>query len=299
MSFVPGATAPATVSAQPIWFLVHDTGLVVQTGLSGPRLPRRSDVIELGFDPDRAHYLGRSNGEDCFALHVENATLPEPWVPQSLRALYASLGDDLFLAAGRGVQIAAFALTHRHCGRCGRPTQPIPGEHSVRCDADNQTFYPRIAPAIIVLVRRGEQALLARSARFPTGMYSTLAGFVEPGESLEQTLTREVREEVGIEVTNLRYFSSQPWPFPHSLMVGFTAEHAGGELRADGVEIVDARWFSPDELPNLPPRPSIARRLIDETWLHVAARPTRNTAPGPFAPFVPAVPLTAPPGRRE
>jgi NAD+ diphosphatase len=299
MSFVPGALAPDIVSAQPIWFLVHDAGLIVQTTLSGPRLPRRSDVIELGFDPDHAHYLGRSNGEDCFALHVENATLPAPWSAQGLRALYAGLGDDLFLAAGRAVQIATFSLTHRHCGRCGRATQAVPGEHSVRCEGDNLTFYPRIAPAIIVLVRRGEQALLARSARFPAGMYSTLAGFVEPGESLEQTLSREVREEVGIEVDNIRYFSSQPWPFPHSLMVGFTAEHAGGELRADGVEIVDARWFSPNELPNLPPKPSIARRLIDETWLRVVSRPRGLRALDPLHPSFQGRTSTAPPRRGD
>jgi NAD+ diphosphatase len=296
MSFVPGARAPATISAEPHWFLVHDAGLVVHGDGPSPRLPRRSDVIELGFDPARAHYLGRSHGEDCFALHVENTPLPPPWAPQSLRALYAALGEDLFIAAGRAVQIASFALTHRHCGRCGRPTEPIPGEHSFRCDGDKLTFYPRIAPAIIVLVRRGEQALLARSARFTSGIYSTLAGFVEPGESLEQTLVREVREEVGIEVENIRYFGSQPWPFPHSLMVGFTADHAGGELRVDGVEIVDARWFSRDSLPGLPPKPSIARRLIDETWLQPVSRPTRPTNPGPFAPFIPSPPLTGDPG---
>jgi NAD+ diphosphatase len=267
MSFVPGATAPVIASARPHWFLIHDSGLVVHDDGGSARLPLQAEVVELGFDPTRAHYLGRSNGEDCFALHIENATLPAPWTARSLRALYASLGDELFVAAGRGVQIAAFALTHRHCGRCGRPTRPVAGEHGLRCDDDNLTFYPRIAPAIIVLVRRGEQALLARSARFSTGMYSTLAGFVEAGESLEQTLAREVREEVGVEVDNLRYFGSQPWPFPHSLMVGFTADYAGGELRVDGEEIVDARWFSPDDLPALPPPPSIARRLIDETWL--------------------------------
>jgi NAD+ diphosphatase len=267
MSFVPGATAPAIASAEPHWFLVHDSGLVVRAEGAGPRLPRPAEILELGFDPARAHYLGRLHDEDCFALHVENATLPEPWSAQSLRALYASFGEELFVAAGRGVQIAAFALTHRHCGRCGRPTRPVPGEHSRRCDNDNLSFYPRIAPAIIVLVRRGEQALLARSARFTAGIYSTLAGFVEAGESLEQTLAREVREEVGVEVDNVRYFGSQPWPFPHSLMVGFTADYAGGELRVDGEEIVDARWFSPHDLPGLPPRPSIARRLIDETWL--------------------------------
>jgi NAD+ diphosphatase len=267
MSFVHGATAPAVASAQPVWFLVHDGGLVVRVDDDGAHLPRAADVVDLGFDPARAHYLGRSNDEDCFALHVENAELPPPWTTKSLRSLYAGFGDELFVVAGRGVQIAAFALTHRHCGRCGRPTRPVPGEHSLRCDADNLTVYPRIAPAIIVLVRRGEQALLARSARFTAGIYSTLAGFVEPGESLEQTLAREVREEVGIEVDNIRYFASQPWPFPHSLMVGFTADYAGGELRVDGEEIVDARWFSPSDLPILPPKPSIARRLIDETWL--------------------------------
>jgi NAD+ diphosphatase len=118
-----------------------------------------------------------------------------------------------------------------------------------------------------VLVRRGDQALLARAARFTSGFYSTLAGFVEPGESLEETLVREVREEVGIEVREVRYFGSQPWPFPHSLMVGFFAEYAGGEIRVDGVEIVDARWFDRHALPPVPPRPSIARRLID-VWLN-------------------------------
>jgi NAD+ diphosphatase len=270
MSFVPAATAPASASARPHWFLVHEGGLVVRGEGAQAALPLRADVVALGLDPGRAHYLGRSGGEDCFALDVGDAVLPEPWRVQSLRGLYASLGDDLFVAAGRGVQIAAFASTHRFCGRCGRPTVSVKGEHSVRCEHDNLSFYPRIAPAIIVLVRRGDQALLARSGRFTTGMYSTLAGFVEAGESLEQTLAREVREEVGVEVSNIRYFGSQPWPFPHSLMVGFTADYAGGDLKVDGEEIIEARWFSPNDLPLLPPQPSIARRLIDETWLHAA-----------------------------
>jgi NAD+ diphosphatase len=126
--------------------------------------------------------------------------------------------------------------------------------------------YPRIAPAIIVLVRRGDEALLARGARFPAAFYSTLAGFAEVGESLEETLAREVREEVGIEVKNARYFGSQPWPFPHSLILAFTAEWAGGEIVADGVEVLDAQWFRADALPPIPPRVSIARQLID-AWL--------------------------------
>lgn len=267
MSFVPGAMAPASASARSHWFLVHEGGLVVRGEGAEATLPLQGDVVALGLDAQRAHYLGRCRGEDCFALDVAEAVLPEPWTVQKLRSLYALLGDELFVAAGRGVQIVAFASTHRYCGRCGRPTVSVRGEHSVRCEQDNLSFYPRIAPAIIVLVRRGDQALLARSGRFSTGMYSTLAGFVEAGESLEHTLSREVREEVGVEVANIQYFGSQPWPFPHSLMVGFTADHAGGDLKVDGEEIIDARWFSRHDLPLLPPRPSIARRLIDETWL--------------------------------
>jgi len=267
MSFVPGVTPPATPSERPRWFLVSPAGLVVRVVEgAGVLWPGLSDVLALGLDPGRAQYLGRHDEEDCFALHVENASLPAPWAAHGLRGLYPVLGDELFPVAGRAVQLATFALTHRFCGRCGQPTHRVPGEHCVRCDGCELSAYPRIAPAIIVLVRRGERALLGRSARFPDGMYSTLAGFVEPGESLEQTVAREVREESGVDVTSVRYFGSQPWPFPHSLMVGFTAEHLSGDIQVDGTEIVDARWFSVDDLPVIPPKPSIARRLID-AWL--------------------------------
>lgn len=271
MSFVPGARAPVDISPEPVWFLVHQGGLVVRAEGEQMRLPGQAQVLELGLDPSAAHYVGRLGERDCFALGLDAAELPEPWAAHGLRGLYAAFGDDLFVAAGRAVQLANFALTHRHCGRCGRPTRRAASEHSVRCQDCDLSFYPRVAPAIIVLIRRGEQALLARAARFPEGMYSTLAGFVEAGESLEQTLVREVKEEVAVDVTNVRYFGSQPWPFPHSLMVGFTADYAGGEIRVDGDEIVDARWFTPDAIPKIPPRPSIARKLID-AWLE-AVRP--------------------------
>ncbi len=266
MSFVPGAAAPAITSARPRWFVVHPAGLVVRSEADSIVLPELRDVLGWGLDPGRAMFVGQLDGEDCLAIPIGETAVVEPWGVQALRSLYPALGDELFIAAGRGVQLSSFALTHRYCGRCGQATQPAPREHSVRCEACGLSCYPRIAPAIIVLVRCGERALLARSPRFPSAMYSTLAGFVEPGESLEQTLAREVREEVGIEVTGVRYFGSQPWPFPHSLMVGFTAEYAGGEIRVDGEEIVDARWFGVQDLPQIPPRPSIARQLID-TWL--------------------------------
>jgi len=266
MSFVPGVTPPAITSARPRWFLVSQAGLVVQTEGSAVRWPELSDVLALGLDPASGQYIGRHDDEDCYALHLEDAPIAEPWAAHGLRGLYPALGDELFSVAGRALQLATFALTHRFCGRCGQRTRRVAGEHCVRCDACDLSAYPRLAPAIIVLVRNGERALLGRSSRFPNGMYSTLAGFVEPGESLEQTTTREVREEVGVDIANIRYFGSQPWPFPHSLMVGFTADHHDGDIRVDGTEIIDARWFTIDDLPLIPPRPSIARRLID-AWI--------------------------------
>jgi NAD+ diphosphatase len=123
--------------------------------------------------------------------------------------------------------------------------------------------FPRISPAVIVLIERGDHVLLARASHFPEGMHSVVAGFVEPGESLEETVSREIEEETGILVEDVRYFGSQPWPFPDSLMIGFTARYASGEIRIDGKEIVDAGWFSVDDLPEIPGKVSIARKLID------------------------------------
>jgi NAD+ diphosphatase len=137
------------------------------------------------------------------------------------------------------------------------------GEAAMRCPACGLLAYPRISPAVMVLVRDGDKLLLARSPHFKPGVFSALAGFVEPGETLEQCAAREVREEVGIEIANLRYFDSQPWPFPNSLMVAFFADYAGGTIRPDPAEIAEAAWFSPDELPILPDPISISRRLID------------------------------------
>jgi len=181
-------------------------------------------------------------------------------------ALGASLPADAWVGAGRAVQLVEWRRTTRFCGRCGAPTEVVAGERAVRCPACGLTSYPRLAPAVIVLVRRGRQALLARNARFRGRMFSALAGFVEPGETLEETVRREVAEEVGLQLGALRYFASQPWPFPHSLMVGFFAEWAAGEVAVDGVEIAEAHWFGPEALPDVPPPVSIARRLID-TWV--------------------------------
>jgi NAD+ diphosphatase len=266
MTFVSGVAPPAIASPGAHWFVVEGSSVWVRPAQRGVALASALEVQSFGVDLSASHYLGQIDGEDCFAVAAEGAEAPSPFRLEGLRALYGLFDEETFAVAGRAVQIAAFGLTHRYCGRCGRPALRDMLERCMRCAACELAFYPRIAPAIIVLVRRRDEALLARSARFTSNFYSTLAGFVEPGESLEQTLAREVREEVGIELCNMRYFGSQPWPFPHSLMVGFFADYAGGELAVDGTEIVDARWFSKHALPPIPPKPSIARRLI-EAWI--------------------------------
>jgi NAD+ diphosphatase len=183
---------------------------------------------------------------------------------KGLRSLFGRFDEHALAVAGRAFQIADWARTHRFCGACGLPTTKAPGERAMKC-ACGHTAYPRIAPAMMVLVKRGRSILLARNIAVPAGgRMSALAGFLDPGESVEEAIHREVREEVGLEVTDLRYFASQSWPFPGSLMIAFTAEYAGGDIVCDPAEIADARWFGPgDALPELSPRQSISRALID------------------------------------
>ncbi len=208
--------------------------------------------------------IGALDGRRCWAAEVApDAQPPEGLVFRDLRSLFLGASEDFFRMAGRAKQIVGWNATHRFCGRCGAETAPVPGELAKKCPRCGLLHYPRLSPAIIVLVRDENRVLLARSPGFPPGMYSVLAGFVEPGESIEEAIRREVREEVGIEVANPRYFGSQPWPFPNSLMIGFTADYAGGELEIDPAEIEDAGWYGPGDLPPLPPRVSIARAMID------------------------------------
>ena len=182
-----------------------------------------------------------------------------------LRGLFGIMPDEVVALAGRATQLLEWDRTHRFCGACATPTIRDASERARRCPSCRHTAYPRISPAMMCLITRDQEILLARNVNFPAGRYSALAGFLEAGESIEDAIHREVEEEVGLKVTNLRYFSSQSWPFPHSLMIAFTAEFAGGELRPNGHEIAEADWFRHDALPQLPPRISIARALIDDT----------------------------------
>jgi len=223
--------------------------------------------------PKRSQYLGVLGEQHCFACELEEGSAPPEGMQWSgLRALFGAVDDSLFAIAGRAFQIVDWDRSHQFCGRCGTPTQVKNNERARECPSCKQVHYPRIAPAIMALVRRGRELLLARSPHFAPGMYSALAGFVEPGETLEQTLVREVREEVSIEVTNVRYFASQPWPFPHSLMIAFNADYAGGEITPEPGEIEAADWFTLDRLPQaLPSKISISRRLIDAALADLSA----------------------------
>ena len=206
-------------------------------------------------------------GEDyCRAAWLAGeAQAPDGFVFVGLRSLFGRMDEHLLAVAGRAFQIADWARTHRFCGVCGASMVKADGERAMKCPACGHVAYARIAPAMMVLVKRGEAILLARNIAVPAGgRMSALAGFLEPGESVEDAIHREVREEVGLEVKDLRYFASQSWPFPGSLMIAFTAEYAAGELTLDPGEIAEARWFGPgDALPELSPRQSISRALID------------------------------------
>ena len=220
----------------------------------------------------RRLYLGTLGERACYAFEYGADTpAPQGMLWQGLRALYGRLDDSLFALAGRALQFIDWDRTHQFCGRCATPMRHRGGERARECPACGLVAYPRIAPAVMCLIRRGREILLARSPHFAPGMYSALAGFVEPGESLEQCLAREVQEETGVRIANPRYFASQPWPFPHSLMIAFVADYAGGELRPAPDEIEDAQWFSIDALPRLPNRISIARRLIDGVMAEMRA----------------------------
>jgi NAD+ diphosphatase len=222
------------------------------------------DLNELGLIVIRQHYLGQLDNHPCYTGEVAEGTTPPTGMSfEGLRQVYGRLDEALFWIAARAVQIIDWDRTHQFCGRCGIELKMKTTERAKECPRCGLLHFPRLAPAIIVLVERGNELLLARSRHFLPGMYSVLAGFVEPGESLEEAVVREVKEEVGMDVKDIKYFGSQPWPFPHSLMIGFTATYAGGQISLDDSEIEEAGWFTADNLPRIPGKISIARKLID------------------------------------
>jgi NAD+ diphosphatase len=270
--FQPAPVAPEPPPAEALCFCVRGAEVLVFEVDGATAVPSLDELEQLGL-ASSLHYLGALDSTAYYAVPLDaEAEPPTGMTFHGLRPLAALLPEELFGIAGRAVQIVEWDDTHRFCGRCGTPTERAQNDRAKRCPACGLLAFPRVAPAVIVRVTRAEEILLGRNRRFPEPIYSVIAGFVEPGESLEDTVAREVHEEAGVEIRDVRYFGSQPWPFPHQLMVGFTAEYASGEIRIDEEELVHAAWFPRNDLPRLPPGFSIARRLIDD-WLRAEPHP--------------------------
>lgn len=244
------------------WFLFCNDELLVteKTGLAS--IPWICGGKMHDFTPTGAQYIGSLDGHQYYVAELGSKNVPAGYAFKALRQLYGQVADEYFWFAARAFHIINWLRNNKFCGRCGSGMQASAEELAVQCAHCRQVVYPRISPAVIVAVIREDKILLARSARYP-GVYSVIAGFVEPGETFEDCINRELHEEVGITVNNIKYFGNQPWPFPDSLMVAFTAQYAQGNIEIDNKEIIDAGWFSASELPSIPPKVSIARQLID------------------------------------
>ncbi len=262
--FEPAVVVPTHLEGQPgRWFLFDRRQQMMLVDGAIPRAAATphgvDDVHVLGFDADGPVWTARIGPE---------YEPPEDGHFADLRQAYAVLAEEDWVLAGRAAQVLTWYNDHQFCSRCGTETQAADSERALSCPACRLMAFPRLTPAVIMLVERDDgRALLAWGRQFPGRFFSALAGFVEPGETLEQCVEREVKEEAGIDVANVRYFGSQPWPFPHSLMVGFNADYAGGALKIQESEIVEADWYSHEQLPPVPKgRMSIAGWLIED-WI--------------------------------
>ncbi len=261
-----GAREPVNGGPRGRCFAFAGAEMLVMAGTDGAlEVPSWDDLRVWNISPIRYQYLGALRGEPCWSAELSTvADQPAKTTLTNLRSLYDALPDVHYAIAGRAAQIVAWERDHQFCGRCGEPTDPVPGERARHCEGCDLTAYPRLTPAIIVLVEHGKKILLARNHSFVPRRFGIIAGFVEPGESLEDAVRREVREETGIEIAGIDYFGSQPWPFPHGIMIGFRAQHLHGEITLVDGELAEADWYDLDNLPDIPTKLSIARRLIDD-----------------------------------
>jgi NAD+ diphosphatase len=264
MSFTPGFKPSNKNLENALWFLFQNQKLLMKEDADNLSTLTSEDLRELNIKPIGSLFLGLLDDKSCYAGELHDPELNFNGLKFfGLRDIFNRFDESMIQVAGLANQLLNWNKRHRYCGNCGNPTKDKEDERAKICHECHSIYYPRLSPAIIVAVRKGDRILLANSTRFTAKYYSTLAGFVEPGETLEECVKREIFEEVGIKVRNIKYFGSQPWPFPDSLMIGFTAEYASGKIKIDGNEIADAGWFSPEDMPLIPPSISIARRLID------------------------------------
>ena len=266
MDFIPG-TKPETSLKEPgLWFVFDKRRLLIKTqgGEEGIIIPTGRELEESGITLTRKQFIGSLGKRPCYAAAIEGDKIPPgEFALKPLRTLLTRLDEGLIWAAGRANQLIHWEHTHNYCGACGSRIEEKADEQAKICPQCGLVNYPRVTPAVIVAVMKSDQILLARNNQTRIPFYSVLAGFVEPSETLEECVRREVKEEVGIIVKNIQYFGSQPWPFPDSLMIGFTAEYAAGEIQIDSEELSDAGWFDKASLPRVPPPLSIAGQLIE------------------------------------
>jgi NAD+ diphosphatase len=261
-TFTPVITRPASPDAypDPLNFVFHGSRLLVRE--SDGALPHGPLLL----DPARVQPVGLLDGRYCQAAWVDHESeAPDGYGFAHIRQLmFGGYDEALVGVAARAVQIAEWARTHRYCGACAQPMVQLPGERCFQCTACKHMAYPRISPAMMVLIRKGDSYLMALHTKSPAQRFTPLAGFLEAGESVEEAVHREVFEEVGLRVHNLKYFASQSWPFPHSLMLAFTADYLEGEIRIDTSELSEARWFGPNDVwPERVPHISISSLLVD------------------------------------
>lgn len=260
--YKPEVTPYRRNSDHTYWFIFNQNKMLINLKNDNV-IPFTRNLEELKISPIRTQYLGTLKGKPSYSAEVTPETKPPEGMEfKDLRSLYEVLDEDIFLLAGKAIQIVNWDKNHQFCGRCGTPTETKKDEMAKICPKCGFTSYTRLSPAVITAIIKDGKILMAKHG-YRRNMYGLIAGFVEPGETLEEAVEREVMEEVGLKVKNIKYFSSQPWPFPNSLMIGFTAEYESGAIQVDEVEITDAKWFAADEIPRIPSRMSIASELID------------------------------------
>lgn len=268
MVYESGVKAINEPIGEAYWFLfLKDELLVSNDGISPKsQIPFFNNIKDFGSKLEDIQYLGLIDGKDSYVASLPESIALDGHQFKGLRILFGNIEEDWYWLANRACHLNSWKKKNRYCGRCGDEMHASMDEVAMNCNKCGNIVYPRISPAVIVAITKGEQLLLAHAARFTGSMYSVIAGFVEPGETLEECVKREIMEEVGLQVANVCYFASQPWPYPDSLMIAFTAEYVSGDIRIDDKEITDAHWYSRDNLPELPSSVSVARKLID-AWL--------------------------------
>jgi len=245
------------------WALVQGNNLILQSGKTGAALPF-GELPEWIAIPVATLCIGLWHGYPLRVIPVDtDCPIQKPFIAEALNAVVQTIDNSTLGIGGLARQILHWEHQSRICSVCGGENRPFSREWGRLCSACSTKQFPKVSPCAIVLVRRNDEILLVRNAHWPAGRYSLAAGFLGLGESLEECAAREVREETGIDITDITYVGSQSWPFPSQIMVGFVATYAGGELVVDYSELEDARWFSMSALPTLPPTRSIARRIID------------------------------------